>query len=202
MASAACHLWAISHGRSCSHAGVAQTSLAGQTILVHAEQGLGDTIQFCRYASLLAERGARVVLEVQRSLRTLLAGLAGVDVLLSPGDEPPPFDLYSPLLSLPLAFATDLDSIPAPRSYLVADPVRVAVWRSRLDAQCADTSARRIGLVWAGNPKLAQDRHRSIPLELLLSLSTPGLQLCSLQKELRPGDRELLAEHPDGRAFR
>ena len=100
-------------------------ALAGQTILVHAEQGLGDTIQFCRYASLLAERGARVVLEVQRPLRTLLAGLAGVDVLLSPGDELPPFDLYSPLLSLPLAFATELESIPAPRSYLAADPLRV-----------------------------------------------------------------------------
>ncbi|MEZ5563498.1 MAG: tetratricopeptide repeat-containing glycosyltransferase family protein [Gammaproteobacteria bacterium] len=171
--------------------------LTGKTILVYAEQGLGDTLQFCRYTSLLADRGARVVLEVQRSLRTLLAGLAGVDELLCPGDELPPFDLYSPLLSLPLAFATDLESIPAPRSYLAADPLRVEVWRSRLHTQCADTSARRIGLVWAGNPSLTQDRHRSIPLASLLLLAAPGLQLCSLQKDLRPGDRELLAAHPE-----
>jgi tetratricopeptide (TPR) repeat protein len=171
--------------------------LVGKTILVHAEQGLGDTLQFCRYVSLLAERGARVVLEAQRPLRTLLAGLDGGAVLLSPGDELPSFDFYVPLLSLPLAFATDLNSIPAPRSYLVADPVQVAAWRFRLDTLCVDKSARRIGLVWAGNPSLTADRHRSIGLELLLSLAAPGRQLCSLQKELRPGDRELLAAHPE-----
>jgi hypothetical protein len=170
--------------------------LAGKTILVYSEQGLGDTIQFCRYVSLLEKRGARVVLEVQRPLRTLLASLANVDVLLSPGDEPQPFDLHSPLLSLPLAFATELDSIPALPSYLAADPARVAVWRAHLAARSVDTAVRRVGLVWAGNPTLAQDRHRSVPLESLLLLAAPGLQLCSLQKELRPGDRELLDAHP------
>jgi hypothetical protein len=101
------------------------------------------------------------------------------------------------LLSLPLAFATDLQSIPAPCSYLVADPLRVAAWRSHLDAQCVDSSARRIGLVWAGNPALVQDRHRSIALASLLPLIRPGLQFCSLQKDLRPGDREWLAAHPE-----
>jgi tetratricopeptide (TPR) repeat protein len=171
--------------------------LSGKTILVYAEQGLGDTLQFCRYASLLAERGARVVLEVQRPLRTLLAGLAGVEVLLCPGDEPPAFDFHSPLLSLPLAFATDIDSIPAPRRYLAADPARLPGWKSQLDAQSRGATTRRIGLVWAGNPALTQDRHRSVPLQSLLSLAASGLQFCSLQKELRPGDRELLDAHPE-----
>jgi tetratricopeptide (TPR) repeat protein len=171
--------------------------LSGRTILVYAEQGLGDTLQFCRYASLLAERGARVILEVQRPLRTLLAGLAGIDVLLGPGDELPAFDFHSPLLSLPLAFATDIDSIPAPRHYLAADPARLPGWKSQLDAHSRGTTTRRIGLVWAGNPGLAQDRHRSVPLQSLLALAAPGLQLCSLQKELRPGDRELLDAHPE-----
>jgi tetratricopeptide (TPR) repeat protein len=171
--------------------------LSGKTILVYAEQGLGDTLQFCRYASLLAERGARVVLEVQRPLRTLLAGLAGVELLLCPGDELPAFDFHSPLLSLPLAFATDIDSIPAPRRYLAADPARLPGWKSQLDAQSRGAKARRIGLVWAGNPALSQDRHRSVPLQSLLSLAAPDLQFCSLQKDLRPGDRELLDAHPE-----
>lgn len=171
--------------------------LNGKTVLIYAEQGLGDTIQFCRYTALLAERGARVVLEVQRPLRTLLAELAGVDLLLSPGDELPGFEFHSPLLSLPLAFGTDMNSIPAPHSYLAADPARVQAWRSRLDAQTHGATSRRIGLVWFGNPTLLQDRHRSIPLELLLPLPAPGLQLCSLQKDLRPGDRELLSAHAE-----
>lgn len=171
--------------------------VCGKVIFVYAEQGLGDTIQFCRYVSPLAARGARVLLEVQRPLRTLLTGLAGVDELLCPGDELPPFDFHSPLLSLPLAFATDLESIPAPRSYLAADTVRVAAWRSRLDKPRADAPCRRIGLVWAGSPSLTQDRHRSIPLASLLSLAAPGLQFCSLQKDLRAGDRELLAANPE-----
>ena len=172
-------------------------SLTEKTILVYAEQGLGDTIQFCRYAKLLAERGARVVLEVQRPLRSLFAGLAGVDMLLSPGDALPTFDFYSPLLSLPLAFGTDMNSVPAPRNYLAADPARVAAWRSRLEMPGRSATTRRIGLVWAGNPTLTQDRHRSVPLEALLSLAAPGLQFCSLQKDLRPGDRELLSTRPE-----
>jgi tetratricopeptide (TPR) repeat protein len=170
--------------------------LTGKTIFVYAEQGLGDTIQFCRYASLLAERGARVLLEAQRPLHALLAGLAGVDALLGPGDEPPAFDCHSPLLSLPFAFGTDLASIPAPQRYLAADLARVSAWQSRLAAQAGPTVQQRVGLVWAGNPTLLQDRHRSVPLELLLPLARSGLQFCSLQKELRPGDRERLAAHP------
>jgi hypothetical protein len=174
-----------------------EQDLAGKTILVYAEQGLGDTIQFCRYTSLLAARGARVVLEVQRPLRNLLAGLTGVEDLLTVGEQLPAFDLYCPLLSLPMAFKTDISTIPAPHRYLAADSAGVQLWRGRLAGFRNESISRRVGLVWAGNPNLGQDRHRSIPLESLLCISRPGVQFCSLQKELRAGDREILAEHPE-----
>jgi tetratricopeptide (TPR) repeat protein len=168
-------------------------ALAGKTIFVYAEQGLGDTIHFCRYARLLAARGARVVLEVQPILKTLLEGLAGVHTLISRGESPPEFAFECPLLSLPLAFGTDLGSIPAEPHYLVPDEHRVGAWQARLGVR----TGMRVGLVWAGNPTLGNDRTRSVPLQMLTRLAIPGVQLISLQKELRDGDRELLAAHPE-----
>ncbi len=147
---------------------------SAQTILLHAEQGLGDTIEFCRYAPLVAVRGGRVVLEVQRPLMGLLRGLAGVDTMVAAGDALPDFDVHCPLLSLPGIIGT----IPASVPYLAADPARIAQWRERLPQ--ADF---RIGIVWQGNPAVKIDRGRSAPLAAFAPLArVPGVRLISLQK--------------------
>ncbi|MFI4983096.1 MAG: hypothetical protein ACHQIO_22320 [Nevskiales bacterium] len=161
-----------------------EQNIAGNTVLVHAEQGLGDTIQFCRYATLLANCGAHVVLEVQLPLVRLIASL-GVGTVVAFGDRLPPFDLHCPLLSLPLAFQTTLETIPAPQSYLSADPIQAEAWRRRL----APLPGRRVGLVWAGLARrnqpdaMATDRRRSITLGHLAPLAAlPGVSFISLQK--------------------
>jgi len=111
----------------------------GKTILLHAEQGLGDTIQFCRYAPLLAARGAQVILEVDKRLQDLMTGLSGVDQVIGAGDPLPDFDLHCPLLSLPRAFQTRLETVPANVPYLHASPEKQAKWipgssRTRISA--------------------------------------------------------------------
>lgn len=163
-------------------------SVAGKTVLLHAEQGLGDTIQFCRYATLVAARGARVVLEVQRPLIELMKTLAGPAAAVARGDALPPFDLHCPLLSLPLAFKTDLDTIPADVPYLRA-PLGATDWDARLGAK-----RPRIGLVWSGNPGHKRDRDRSIPFYALLPLLDLDTTFVSLQKEVRPADAAVLKQ--------
>ena len=164
-------------------------SLEGRTILLHAEQGLGDTIQFVRYAPVLARRGARVVLEVQPPLAALLRDIDGVAAVVSRGDPLPHFDMHCPLLSLPFACRTEIESIPpAPR--LAAAPDRIAQWRQRLAG-----GTRRIGIVWAGRAQHRNDANRSVPLGALAPLlARPGI--VSLQRELREGDADVLARHP------
>jgi tetratricopeptide (TPR) repeat protein len=166
--------------------------LEGRTLLLHAEQGFGDTIQFCRYATLAAERGGVVILQAYPSLLPLLAGLPGVSRLLAPGDDLPPFDLHCPLMSLPLAFGTTLESIPAPVGYLRADPVRVAHWAPRL----AGATGPRVGLVWAGNSSALMDRVRSLPLHAARSLTEAGATIVALQKTMSAADRGELATFP------
>ena len=134
--------------------------VAGKTILLHAEQGFGDTIQFVRYAPLLAARGARVLLEVQPQLVRLLSGLAGVAQVLPRRAPLPPFDLHCPLLSLPLAFGTALDSIPDAIPYIARADEAAALWRERFDATCADRRPR-IGLIWSGERAHDNDLNRS-----------------------------------------
>jgi hypothetical protein len=159
--------------------------VAGKTILLHAEQGLGDTIQFGRYVSTLVARGARVILEVQPPLRSLMASLSGVGQVVATGNPLPDFDLHCPLLSLPLALCTRLDSIPAATPYLSAPPDKVSAWRNRL----GESTKPRIGLVWAGNPRKEFanlnriDRQRSIALETLAPvLELSACSFYSLQK--------------------
>jgi Tfp pilus assembly protein PilF len=161
--------------------------VAGKTILLHAEQGFGDTIQFIRYAPLLRRQGARVVCEVQPELQPLLSELEDVEVIAS-GQSLPAFDLHCPLLSLPLAFRTDVDTIPASIPYLAAAPERQHKWRDRLPSGRA-----RIGLVWSGSPSHNNDANRSIPLGRLAPLlADASIRFVSLQRELRDGDAEMM----------
>jgi tetratricopeptide (TPR) repeat protein len=167
--------------------------LQGRTILLHAEQGLGDTIQFCRYAKLVHRKGARVVLQVQHSLLALLTGLEGVTELLAMNEALPAFDLHCPLLSLPLAFKTSLATIPVADSYLTSDPGKVTKWRSKL----GDPTRRRVGLVWSGNAAHRNDANRSIVLSDFLKFMPNHVEYVSLQKELRDADREALKSHAE-----
>jgi tetratricopeptide (TPR) repeat protein len=163
--------------------------LGRKTILLHAEQGLGDTIQFARYAPLLAQGGATVVLEVQAELKALLSDLAGVRVFAR-GETLPPFDVHCPLGSLPLAFKTTLATVPAGIPYLRASEERVAKWRPRLAA----LPGRRVALAWAGNPNHINDRNRSIALARLQPLlSAPGVSIVGIQRDVPETDRATLA---------
>ncbi len=164
-------------------------NLAGQTILLHAEQGLGDTLQFIRYAPLLQRQGARVVLECPGELVRLLGSMDALDQVFSEGAARPEADCHAPLLSLPHLLGTTLATIPAEIPYLAPQPELVAAWAARLPP----TDGPRIGLVWAGNPRRHQpewaavDRRRSIALAMLAPLAAVGgIQWISLQKERRP----------------
>jgi tetratricopeptide (TPR) repeat protein len=167
-------------------------SLKGKTIFVHAEQGFGDTLQFCRYVELLSARGADVVLEVQPALRSLMATLCGPKIVLSNGEAPPLCDFHSPLLSLPLALKTELQSIPNRMPYLFADPERVSQWQTRL----GEKQKPRIGLAWSGNPEHRNDHNRSLGLSMLTPLLKLDVEWISLQKIVRGPDADLLHQTP------
>ena len=172
-------------------------SLAGKTILLHSEQGLGDTIQFCRYAKPVADLGARVILEVQKPLEDLLASLDGVAILATKGSVLPPFQFHCPLMSLPLALQTRIDSIPAASGYLKADAGKVDAWRIRLGTQ----TRPRVGLVWSGNPLQANNPNRSIPLADFTGLLDDDFEYVCLQKDVTETDRNILLAHPEIRRF-
>jgi tetratricopeptide (TPR) repeat protein len=161
--------------------------LAGKTILIYAEQGYGDTIQFVRYAPRVAALGARVILEVQPELVRLLAGFEGIEVI--PHGRPlPPFDLQCPLMSLPLAFRTELSTIPADVPYIVPPAADVAAWQETLPGPQPS-----VGLVWAGDQLHKNDANRSMRLETLRPLlDLPDLQFVSLQQEISAQDAEVL----------
>jgi tetratricopeptide (TPR) repeat protein len=165
--------------------------LRGRTILLHSEQGLGDTIQFCRYAKAVADRGARVLLEVEPPLVELLA-IEGVAQVIAKGAPLPGFDLHCPLLTLPLALGTEPATIPSARRYLGSDGGRAAGWVRRLGPR----RRPRVGLVWSGNPAHANDDNRSIPLAEFATIGSQRVDLISLQPTIRDGDRAALAAHP------
>ena len=167
--------------------------IAGKSILLHSEQGFGDTIQFCRYVPLVAGRGCRVILEVEKPLRRLMATLEGGAEIVSKGDPLPPFDLHCPLLSLPLAFETRLDSIPWPGPYLSARVDDMAAWNAWL----VPHRRPRIGLVWSGNYAHHRDAERSVPLDVLFPLLDIEASFVSVQKEIRPADTAALAGRRD-----
>ena len=147
-------------------------------LLLYAEQGLGDTVQFCRYVPLAAER-ARTVLLVTPESRRLLANLHPGVPVITQGDPVPEHAFQCPLLSLPRAFGTTVETVPGATPYLQADPGLAAAWRDRL----ASLSGLRVGLAWAGNPGYLYDHLRSIPFALFARLlAQPGVSFVSLQK--------------------
>jgi Flp pilus assembly protein TadD len=155
--------------------------LGGRTILLHAEQGLGDTIQFVRYAPMVKERGGRVIVETQDVLIPLLSGCPGIDQLVAQGGPLPAFDCHAPLMSLPGIFGTTLANIPARIPYLACDQERRQRWQPRLRAE----PGFRIGIAWHGGPKYAGNRRRSFALAHFAHLArVPGVRLFSLQKGL------------------
>jgi len=161
--------------------------LEGKTILLHAEQGLGDTIQFCRYVRQVAALGVRVVLEVQTPLKTLLQDLTGASLVLGRGERLPDFDFHCPLMSLPLALQVDKASISG-SAYLRSDPKKLAAWQARLGA----THPRKVGLVWSGSAGHPHDRSRSLVLEDIRKLVTPQARYYCLQKEWRAAESPAL----------
>lgn len=162
--------------------------LDGKTILLHAEQGLGDTIQFARYAPLLAARGAKIILEVQQPLVRLCWRLPGAAVVIARGEKPPRYDFHCPLLSLPLACGTKLETIPALVPYILPADADIASWRVRLPQR-----RPRIGLVWSGERSHDNDLNRSMRLEALKPLlDLPEVAFVSLQHEVRDEDLSLL----------
>jgi tetratricopeptide (TPR) repeat protein len=163
--------------------------LAGKTILLHAEQGLGDTIQFARYVPLIAARGASVVLEVQPELKSLLSRLEGAAAVVARDEALPPFDVHCPLGSLPLAMKTELQTAPASTSYLSADEVHLNKWSARLQ----QIPRPRIAIAWSGNPAHDNDRNRSLPFSSLASLFTIAANFISIQRDLRSEDAARVA---------
>jgi Flp pilus assembly protein TadD len=171
-------------------------AFAGRTLLLFAEQGIGDALQFIRYLPMVAARGGEILLSVQDALAPLLRQLKGVTVVARSAPLPT-FDLQLSLMDLPHVFGTTLDSIPAEVPYLHADPDKVTSWRRAF----RDVAALKVGIVWAGSPIHKGDRYRSLAAESLLPrLVMPGVQLYSLQKEPRAADMPVLAA-PESRVI-
>ena len=171
--------------------------LARKTVLLHAEQGLGDTIQLARYVPQLAASGAKIVLEVQAELRTLMAGLGGADTVVARGEKPPPFDVHCPFGSLPLAFKTESGAVPTPIPYLSADVAHLAKWSARIE----QLARPRIAIAWSGNASHDNDRNRSMAFATLARLfsspnATPArspASFVSIQRDVRNDDQAPLA---------
>ena len=167
-------------------------NLAGKTILLYGEQGLGDSLQFCRYVEKVAALGARVILEVPGPLVSLSTTAKGVAQVVRYADPLPSFDFQCPLMSLPLVFQTTLESIPAPAHYLSSDPQKVAAWRARMGAR----TRPRVGLTWSGNQAPGTNRERHFPLGRLLPYLTDACQYFCMQTDIRPEDLQTLQENP------
>jgi tetratricopeptide (TPR) repeat protein len=152
---------------------------AGQRILLYAEQGFGDTIQFVRYASDIAARGGRVIVQCQPGLRRLLSHVPGVEQLIEDGEGLPEFDRHASLFDAPRVLRTEVASIPSSCGYIGAEEARIERWRERL----AGLRGLKVGLVWQGRATHAHDALRSIPLRLFEPLlEMEGISFVSLQK--------------------
>lgn len=167
--------------------------LAGRSILLQHEQGFGDTIQFVRYAPLVAQRGASVILRVPLVLQALLEGMPGVAAVVSEAAAPPAHDFHCPMMSLPLALGTRLETIPAQIPYLRVDPLRQGRWRQRLGPH---DGRLRIGIAWAGRQYGGVNSPRDMQLAALAPLLELDAEFVCLQKEIPAGDLHLLEALP------
>jgi tetratricopeptide (TPR) repeat protein len=165
----------------------------GPLIFIYAEQGFGDTIQFCRYVKMLADRGARVIFQVQTALQSLISSLDSRIAIISTSSDIPHFDYQSPLLSLPWFFQTTVSSIPNYSSYLSVDPCRILEWKNRLGPK----KKKKIGLVWSGNTAHSNDHRRSIDLRQILPLLCLSVEWHSLQNIYNLEDLAILDLHPE-----
>jgi tetratricopeptide (TPR) repeat protein len=168
-------------------------AVAGKTVVVCQDEGMGDAIQFARYVPMLAARGANIILVVEEPLCPLLKGLRGVSHCLpkKQGMAVPPFDFHVAIDSLPLVFDTQLDTIPCGKAYLPPpDADRVQAWEDRLGRR----DRLRVGLVWSGNPKQSNNHNRSVPLCVLSKILDVDATFVSLQKQPLPQDAETLRE--------
>ena len=164
--------------------------LARKTVLLHAEQGLGDTVQFARYVPVLAAAGAKVVLEVQPELKTLMARLDGAPTVIARGEALPPFDVHCPLGSLPLALKTEPGTVPAAIPYLSASGAHLAKWSMQIGA----LPQPRIAIAWSGNSSHDNDRNRSIAFSRLAPLFDKSIaSFISIQRDVRPDDAAALS---------
>lgn len=167
-----------------------RSEIVGKTILLHAEQGLGDTILFARYIEAVAAKGARVIVAVQKPLAPLMSGMPGVAEVVASGDPVPDFDLHALLGSLPLAFQTTVETIPFRTPYLHAPAESETI----AGLKRPDDPRPLVGMCWAGNAGHRNDHNRSVPLSILQRLfEVPGLGFVSLQQNLRAGDEAILA---------
>ena len=164
----------------------------GKTVLLYSDEGLGDTLQYARYVPMLAARGARIILQVEPSVRPLLSGIPGVSQCLST-TALPEFDLHCALSNLPLIFGTRLETIPSEVPYLQAPANRLRAWEDRLGRH----DRLGVGLVWSGSPAHQNDHNRSIPLQMLAPILDCSARFISLQKGVRDSDRPFLAERTD-----
>lgn len=168
--------------------------LKEKVILIHGEQGLGDSIQFCRYIQLVSNLGARVILEDKRALQSIFSNLAGISEFIVCGDPLPHFDFHCPMLSLPLAFKSTYQTIPDPTPYIFADPEKIRYWQSRLDSQ----NRRRIGICWSSTSPFRYDGKRSMKLAEFIKLLPQGdFDFICLQKEIKQEDLEALNSRSD-----
>jgi tetratricopeptide (TPR) repeat protein len=166
-----------------------KTPVSGRTVLLHHDQGLGDTLQFVRYASAVAALGAQVIVWVPQPLRSLLATVPGVGKVVTDEEPMPEHDVHCPIMSLPHVFGTTLETVPAAMPYLAAEPARIAFWRERLGGQ---RNRPRVGLTWSGRQYGLVNFPRDIPLELLLPLFEIDCEFVSLQQEIPARDTDAL----------
>jgi tetratricopeptide (TPR) repeat protein len=165
--------------------------IAGKTILLYGEQGLGDSLQFCRYIPMVAALGSKVILEVPAPLVSVCKTLEGVAEVIPFGSVLTPFDYQCPLMSLPLAFATTLDTVPATPGYIKSDAGKVAIWQARLGPKLKP----RVGLTWSGQTA-GTNRKRHFPLSLLTPYLSDRFQYFCLQIDIASADQATLDQHP------
>lgn len=176
-----------------------QEPLLNKTILLYAEQGLGDTVHFSRFVAQVKKLGANVILEVQKPLVPLLSNLDGVDQIIPKGEPTSAFDFQCPLMSLPLALKSYSKEERAPASLPYLRPSKDALFK--WEVKLGQKTKPRIGIVWSGNPEHHNDWNRSIPLGEFLRLSSPSYELISVQKNISSADQALLRSRPEIMSF-